>query len=157
VPVGRSGLRSDRDAGVVQTDQCRSEGRGSSAGQVVRLAVGPAGVRRAVGAIVDRAVVSHEVVGPGRPTGGPVLNMMSVAVAWLAAGEAAVGVAGLWRSVVRALKTVPAILSKVSAKDQFTLQLKSTSKLPAIGDEPAAVPDSVVDWYSRYVADLVRA
>ena len=62
----------------------------------------------------------------------------------------------LGESVVRVLRTVPAIRSKIPSKVQFTLALKSTSKLPAAGDEPATVPDSVVDWYAQYLADLVR-
>ena len=61
----------------------------------------------------------------------------------------------LGESVVRALRTVPAIQLKIPSKDQFTLVLKSTSKLPAAGDEPATVPDSVVGWYVQYLADLI--
>ncbi len=62
----------------------------------------------------------------------------------------------LGESVVQALRTVPAIQSKIPSKVQFTLALKSTSKLPAPGDEPATVPDSVVDWHAQCLADLVR-
>ena len=62
----------------------------------------------------------------------------------------------LGESVVQDLRTVPAIQSKIPSKVQFTLALKSTSKLPAPGDEPATVPDSVVDWYAQCLADLVR-
>ena len=61
----------------------------------------------------------------------------------------------LGKSLVRALKRVDSIKSKLPTRTQFTLSLKSTSRLPAIGDEPEDVPDSVVDWFARHTAEVV--
>jgi hypothetical protein len=59
------------------------------------------------------------------------------------------------KALVRALKLVDSIKSKIPNRTQFTLSLKSTSKLPPLGDEPEDVPDSVVDWFSKNTAELV--
>jgi hypothetical protein len=59
------------------------------------------------------------------------------------------------KALVRALKHVDSIKSKIPNRIQFTLSLKSTSKLPPLGDEPEDVPDSVVDWFSKNTAELV--
>ena len=59
----------------------------------------------------------------------------------------------LGKAVVRALRKV----ESMPHKEQFTKLLKSTSKLPGIGDEPDAVPDSVVDWFARRITKLVPA
>ena len=61
----------------------------------------------------------------------------------------------LGKSLVRALKSVSSIQSKLPARTQFTLPLKSTSRLPPIGDNPEDVPDSVVDWFATNTAELV--
>ena len=59
------------------------------------------------------------------------------------------------KSLVRALKAVDSIQSKLPTRTQFTLPLKSTSQLRAIGDDPEDVPDSVVDWFASHTAEVV--
>jgi hypothetical protein len=61
------------------------------------------------------------------------------------------------KSLVRALKSIPSIKSKLPTRTQFTFPLKSTSQLPRIGENPEDVPDSVVDWFTKNTADLVPA
>jgi hypothetical protein len=60
------------------------------------------------------------------------------------------------KSLVRALKTVASLKSKLPTRTQFTLPLKSTSRLPPIiGDNPEDVPDDVVDWFATHTEELV--
>jgi len=61
----------------------------------------------------------------------------------------------LGESLVVALKSVDSIGARLPPRQQFTLPLKSTSQLPAIGDDPEDVPDSVVDWFGVHTAELV--
>ena len=60
------------------------------------------------------------------------------------------------KSLVRALESEASIKSKLPTRAQFTLPLKSTSRLPPIGDNPEDVPDSVVDWFATNARKLVR-
>ena len=61
----------------------------------------------------------------------------------------------LGKSLIGAMQTIASIGTKMPKRRQFTLSLKSTSQLPAIGDDPGDVPDSVVDWFAAHTAELV--
>jgi hypothetical protein len=64
----------------------------------------------------------------------------------------------LGKDLVKALRAVPSITAKIpSDKEEFTLPVKSTSGLPGPGDVAAAVPDRVVEWFSKYMSRLIPA
>ena len=64
----------------------------------------------------------------------------------------------LAESVIQALRALPPeIAPRIPDRDQFTVPLKSTNRLPGVGDGPTDVPDSVVDWFSRHIGEFVPA
>ena len=62
------------------------------------------------------------------------------------------------KATVRALRSVPNLAAKIpSKKEAFTVRLKSTNGLPGPGDEAGAVPDLVVEWFSKYMSRVIPA
>jgi hypothetical protein len=61
-------------------------------------------------------------------------------------------------SVIGALRALPTdVAPRIPDRSQFTVALKTTNSLPGVGDGPASIPGSVVEWVAHNISPFVSA